>query len=57
MGPNVLGNWKRKRTSWDFPGDPVLKNQPSNAGDLGLIPGQGTEIPHTVGQLSLHAVI
>ena len=33
----------------DFPGDPVVKNPPSNAGDAGLIPGQGTKIPHAVG--------
>ena len=28
----------------DFPGGPVVKTQPSNAGVVGLIPGQGTEI-------------
>ena len=28
------------------------KELPSNAGDAGLIPGQGTKIPHTTGQLS-----
>ena len=39
---------------WDFPGDPVVKNPPSNAGDAGSIPGWGTKIPHAVGQLSLH---
>ena len=22
--------------SWDFPGDPVVKNSPCNAGDVGL---------------------
>ena len=48
MGPNVLGTWKRKRTSWDFPGDPVLKNQPSNAGDLDLIPGAEAETSSTL---------
>ena len=37
----------------DFPGGPVVKNLPSNAGDTGSIPGQGTKIPHAVGQLSL----
>ena len=37
---------------WDFPGGPVVKNPPYNAGDAGLIPGQGTKIPHAVGQLS-----
>ena len=29
----------------------MVKNLPSNAGDPGLIPGQGTKIPHAVGQL------
>ena len=24
----------------DFPGGPVVKNLPANAGDVGLIPGQ-----------------
>ena len=38
----------------NFPGVQVVKNTPSNAGDLGSIPGQGTKIPHAVGQLSLH---
>ena len=33
----------------------MVKNQPSNTGDTGLIPGQGTTIPHGMGQLSLHA--
>ena len=43
------------RFSWDFPGGPVVKNLPSSAGDVGLIPGQGTKIPHAMGQLSPHA--
>ena len=30
----------------DFPGGPVVKNPPSNAGGAGSIPGRGTEIPH-----------
>ena len=33
-----------------FPGGPAVKNLPSNTGDTGSIPGQGTKIPHTVGQ-------
>ena len=37
---------------WDFPGGPVVKNPPSNAGDAGSIPGRGTKIPHATGQLS-----
>ena len=31
----------------DFPSGPV-KNLLCNAGDVGLIPGQGTKIPHAV---------
>ena len=30
----------------DFPGGPVVKTLPSNAGTTGLIPGQGAKIPH-----------
>ena len=31
----------------DFPGGPVLlRLHASNAGSMGLIPGQGTKIPH-----------
>ena len=33
----------------DFPGGPVIKNPPSNAGDMGLIPGRGAKMPHAVG--------
>ena len=29
------------RISWDFPGGPEAKNPPTNAGDMGLIPGLG----------------
>ena len=38
----------------DFPGGPVVENPSSTAGDAGSIPGQGTKIPHVVGQLSPH---
>ena len=41
-----------KRMGRDFPGGPVVKNLLSNAGDTDLIPGQGTKIPHAMGQLS-----
>ena len=27
---------------WDFPGGPMVKNPPYNAGDAGLIPRRGT---------------
>ena len=34
--------------SRDFPGHPVVKTLPSNAGGAGLIPGQGAKIPHAL---------
>ena len=40
----------------DFPGSPVVKNIPCDAGDLGSIPGWGTQILHTMGQLRPHAI-
>ena len=30
----------------DFPGDPVVKTSPSNAGGASSIPGQEAKIPH-----------
>ena len=45
-----------KRSTRDFPGGPVVKNLPSNAGDVGSITGQGIKIPHATGQLSPHAL-
>ena len=33
----------------------MVKNLPSNAGDVGSIPGGGTKIPHAMGQLSPRA--
>ena len=44
-----------KCCSWDFPGGPVAKNLPYNAGDSGSIRGWGTKIPHATGQLSPRA--
>ena len=35
-----------KNRDRDFPGNPVVKNFSSNAGDGGSIPSRGTEIPH-----------
>ena len=40
-------------TLWDFPGGPVVNNPPCDAGNMDLIPGQGTKIPYTTGLLSL----
>ena len=31
----------------------MFKDPPSNAGEVGSIPGLGTKIPHAAGQLSL----
>ena len=31
--------WSALRQHKDFPGGPVFKNPPANAGDMGLIPG------------------
>ena len=30
----------------DYPGGSEVGNLPCNVGDMGLIPGQGTKIPH-----------
>ena len=35
-----------KCTLGDFPGGPVVKTLPSNAGGQGSIPGLGAKIPH-----------
>ena len=49
----ILKNiFKKGGTFGDFPGEPVVKNLPSSAGDAGSIPGCGTEIPHALGQLN-----
>ena len=42
--------------SWDFPFGPVVKNPPSNGGDVGSIPDQGTKIPHVMEHLRLSAI-
>ena len=50
MGGNSKSN--NKSQVWDFPGGPVVKSSPSSAGNVGLIPGQGTKIAHAMKQLS-----
>ena len=40
-----------KLYNMDIPGGPMVKNLPCNAGDMGLIPGQGTKIPLAMEQL------
>ena len=34
----------------DFPGGPVVKDPPCNAGNASSIPGQGTKISHAEGK-------
>ena len=45
----------KSRFFGDFPAGPVVKNVPYNPGDMGSTPGQGTKIPHVLGQLSSYA--
>ena len=42
--PKDLRQEKKKKTFREFPGDPVVKDLPSDAGDTGLIPGGGTKM-------------
>ena len=46
-----------KKSYWDFPGGPVIKNPPSNTGEGDSIPDSRTKIPHAMGQLSPCAAI
>ena len=48
---------KKKKEDRNFPGGPMFKNLPSNAGDSGSTPGQGTKILCAMGQLSLQAIV
>ena len=43
---------RKKIPSWGFLHGPVVKTLPSNSGNEGSIPGQGTKIPHATGQPS-----
>ena len=38
----------------NFPGGPVVKNPPCNAGDTGRIPSWGTKILHAIQQVKAH---
>ena len=40
-----------------LPGGPGVKTLSSNAGGVGLIPGQGTKLPPAMGKLKLNSVI
>ena len=50
-GEDLEQNCSLKYEWQDFPGGPVVKNPPTNAGDMGLIPAG--KISHASGQLSL----
>ena len=53
MNECLLENVDRYMEEWrEFPGGPVVENLPSNTGDVGSIPDQGTKILHVLGQLS-----
>ena len=50
---SLIRHTEIEKVIWrDFPGVPVVKNLPCNAGDMSLIPGWGTKIPHGAEQLS-----
>ena len=55
--PRASGILQKLETTriWGLAGGPGVKNPPYNAGDVGVIPGRGTKIPHAIGQLSLSA--
>ena len=44
----------QKEKDRDFPGSPVVRNLPCNAGDESLIPGWGTKIPQAMELQSPH---
>ena len=46
LTPLVIREMQIKTTKRDFPGGPVVKTFPSNAGGVGLNPGWGAESPH-----------
>ena len=50
MAAVVRISLKSKDNGRDVPGGSAVKNLPSNARDVSLIPGQGTKIPHAAGQ-------
>ena len=45
---------KKAKGERDFPGVPVVRNPPSNAGDASSISGPGTKIPYAIWQLRLN---
>ena len=57
-GMGIWQSWQRGGPHFynktdGVPDGPMVKNPPCNAGDAGLIPGQGTRTPHAEALLSL----
>ena len=48
----IIWKYNENKKGIDFSGGPVVKNLPSIAGEVSLIPGWGTRISHALGQLS-----
>ena len=44
--PSFISLLKKWENHQDFPGGPVVKTSPSNAGGVGSIPGRGAKFPH-----------
>lgn len=52
LGDWVTGFTTASKKAEGLPRGPVVMNQPFNAGDMSLIPGQVTKTPHAAEQLS-----
>ena len=52
LNQEEIENWVLKVLTRDFPGGPVVKTSPSNAGGAGSIPGRQAKIPHASGPKS-----
>ena len=48
LEPIIINNCYKEPVG-DFPVGQVVKTLPSNARDIGLLPGRGPKIPHAVG--------
>ena len=49
LGPGSGEKLPSRDSLQDFPGGPVVKNLPANAGDTGLIPGMGrSHMPRSI---------
>ena len=49
---NTIFSYRQKRMLGDFPGGPVVKTSPPNAGGAGSIPDRGAKIPQAPWQAS-----